>query len=99
MHDYYKEFLSDSLVESLFARVPVVDGIALLPLDAGPVTHDGGNFQDVLNEVRDPTTSLWSLKKKKKDARTAREAAKKFESREALAYVAHCFRKVRGELR
>ncbi len=52
MHDYYKEFLSDSLVESLFARVVPVDGIQLLPLEVAENLQDGGNFQEVLNEVR-----------------------------------------------
>ncbi len=51
MHDYYKEFLSDSLVESLFARVAPVDGVALLPLDVAEHLETSGNFQDVLNEV------------------------------------------------
>jgi hypothetical protein len=101
MHDYYKEFLSDSLVESLFARVTPVDGVALLPLDVAEHQETSGNFQDVLNEVNWLVLLVLLFQFFFifcKDARTARQAALKFESLEALSFVAHCFRKVRAEL-
>ncbi len=45
MKSYYGEYLSDALVESLFANVKAVEGIALLPLDGGGGAAESGSFQ------------------------------------------------------
>lgn len=46
MRSYYREYLSDSLVESLYANVTPVDGVALLPFESGASdAADLGSFQ------------------------------------------------------
>lgn len=84
----FQAYVSEESLKSLFADsiqpVSSDKGIRILPLDLN-LSHAAkgqGEHQSVINE----------------DAKTAKEAAQLFESSEALSYVAHCFRSVRGQL-